>query len=80
MQQLQLYGPKNSKFKSLKVHVSSDEDKLVTLGRVQRTLVRYVNKSNPDFFAIAPRAKMDYSSVTEYVIGHVTSSVIICRN
>lgn len=79
-EQLRIYGPKKSKFKSIKIHAPEGEEPVESINRVQRTLVSYINRAKPDFFAIAPRAKIDYSSITEYVISNVNSSIIICRN
>lgn len=43
-------------------------------------IVDYVNDESPDFFVIAPRAKKALSSITEYIVNHVTCNVILCKN
>lgn len=43
-------------------------------------VVEYVNNSEADLFAIAPRASKDRSSITEMVVNHVLVSVMLCKN
>lgn len=43
-------------------------------------IVDYVNNELPDFFVIAPRAKKELSSITEYIMNHVMCNVILCKN
>lgn len=50
-----------------------------TGGTVKDVLVEYINEENPDFFAISPHAKASLSSMTEFLIRHVKTSVILCK-
>lgn len=43
-------------------------------------VVEYVNNSEADLFAIAPRASKDRSSITESVVNQVLVSVLLCKN
>lgn len=43
-------------------------------------IVEYVNNSEADIFAIAPRASKDRSSITEAVVNNVLVSVLLCKN
>jgi hypothetical protein len=47
---------------------------------VAEHIAEYVNEKNPDFLALAPRAKDDLSPTTDYLIGHVRASIILCKN
>lgn len=47
---------------------------------VAQHITEYVNDKNPDFLALAPRAKDDLSPTTDYLIGHVRASIILCKN
>jgi hypothetical protein len=50
-------------------------------GEVQVThaISDYVNDANPNVFAIAPRATRDRSSITDYIVNHVFTSVLLCK-
>lgn len=47
---------------------------------VARHIADYVNEKDPDFLALAPRAKDDLSPTTDYLISHVRASIILCKN
>jgi len=49
---------------------------------VAEALVRFVNQSGPDFFAIAPRTRtsVQLSALSEFVLEHVDASIILCKN
>jgi hypothetical protein len=47
---------------------------------VKEAITNFVNESDCDFFAIAPRAKNAMSSVSDYVINHVACNIILCKN
>jgi nucleotide-binding universal stress UspA family protein len=69
--ELQEVGPVNSSFT-----FSEYEHGVVPAAAV----VDYVNNSDADLFAIAPRAGKDRSSITESVVNHVNVSVLLCKN
>ncbi len=46
---------------------------------ITHAIADYVNQRNPDFFAIAPRAKVGISSISSTIVNHVTSSIILCK-
>jgi hypothetical protein len=66
-------GPQHAKLDEIEVSVDSSQS-------IKESMVAYVNARNPDFFALAPRAQVQLTSVTEYVIANVNSSVILCKN
>lgn len=70
-QLLYMSGPDNSEFVSLETdtHVLSVADKIID----------FVNSSNADFFAIAPRSSQELGSITERAIRRVQSSIILCK-
>jgi nucleotide-binding universal stress UspA family protein len=70
-EELRKVGPVDSMFVPLTVPVSG--------GHVKDVLVEYVNEEAPDFFAISPHAKPSLSSMTEYLIQNVKSSIILCK-
>jgi len=39
----------------------------------------YVNEANPHVFAIAPRAVREWGSITDYIVNHVSPSVLLCK-
>mmetsp|Transcript_12304 Transcript_12304/g.20580 ORF Transcript_12304/g.20580 Transcript_12304/m.20580 type:complete len:314 (+) Transcript_12304:54-995(+) len=43
-------------------------------------VTNYLMDSTADLFAIAPRARRDRSSITDYIINHVHLSVLLCKN
>jgi hypothetical protein len=43
-------------------------------------ICEYVNSENPDFFAIAPRSQQTMTSLTEYLIAHIQTSIVLCKN
>jgi hypothetical protein len=64
-------------------HLALFEVNEVFLGEgdsIAGALVDYVNAENPDFFALAPRAQANMTSITEYVIANVQTSIVLCRN
>lgn len=66
-------GPRHSLFEVNEVFLNEGES-------VAEALVEYVNGENPDFFALAPRAQCSMTSITEYLIANVKSSIVLCRN
>ena len=70
---LSVNGPQQSSFKFVDIIMMNGES-------ICDRIVNYVNDANPDFFAIAPRATLDLSSLTEHIIENISTSVIICRN
>lgn len=69
--ELQEFGPVDSAFMT----VEKPQGQALT-----KALADYVNNSDCDFFAIAPRAKHRLSSVSEYVINHIKCNVMLCKN
>jgi nucleotide-binding universal stress UspA family protein len=64
------YGPPNS---SLRIFMKERGMAITS------ALVNYAEEDNPDFFVIAPRSKISVSSITEYIINHVSMSVVLCK-
>ena len=46
---------------------------------ITSTIANYSNQYNPDFFVIAPRATITISTVSVYVVNHVSASVIFVK-
>lgn len=46
---------------------------------VTQAIANYVNEIDPDFFAIAPRAKVTISSISTYIVNHVDCNVILAK-
>lgn len=65
------YGPANSEFISLTC--ASNET-------IAECLVKYSDTMQADFFAISPRARPIFTSVTEYIITTVDANIILCKN
>lgn len=72
-EELEKHGPNRAHFVVNEVFLGDGED-------IAESLVAYVNAESPDFFAIAPRAQTNMSSITEYALTNVHSSIILCRN
>ena len=72
-------GPKHTEVLLLPIssltHLSNGDENL----KLTELMTRYVNHENPDFFAIAPRTQHSLTSLTEYLINHVQSSIVLCK-
>lgn len=68
---LEEYGPVKSSFEL----IEKDRGKALT-----HSLVDYVEESECDVFAIAPRATQSLSSLSEYVVNHVSCNIFLCKN
>lgn len=68
---LEEFGPVNSSFQL----IEKDRGKALT-----HCLVDYVEESECDVFAIAPRATQALSSLSEYVVNHVSCNIFLCKN
>lgn len=68
---LEEFGPINSRF----LLIEKERGKALT-----RSIVEYVEESECDIFAIAPRAKQTLSSLSDYVVNHVSCNVLLCKN
>lgn len=69
--ELEEYGPINSKFQV----VTKERGEAIT-----HTISNYVNNSDCDFFAIAPRAKHRLSNISGHVVNHVKCNIILVKN
>lgn len=68
--ELSEYGPPDSHFR------------IYEKGRgtaITSAIVNYAEDEDPDFFVTAPRSKISVSSITEYIINHVSMSVVLCK-
>jgi nucleotide-binding universal stress UspA family protein len=70
-EELEIYGPIGSSFRL----VEKPMGKAIT-----HAMVDFVNDSECDLFAIAPRARHRLSSISDYVVNHVQCSVMLCKN
>ena len=68
---LEMYGPLQSSFQLVEKPMGKP---------LTHAIADFVNDSDCDFFAIAPRARHRLSSISEYVVNHVACSVILCKN
>lgn len=68
---LEEFGPINSQF----LLIEKERGKSLT-----RAIVDYVEESECDIFAIAPRARQTLSSLSDYVVNHVSCNVLLCKN
>jgi nucleotide-binding universal stress UspA family protein len=68
---MEKYGPRTCRFVSLP---PPEEE------TVKEAIVNYINNSKADFVGIAPRAKLFLSEVSEYVVSHVRTSIVLCKN
>mmetsp|Transcript_4051 Transcript_4051/g.6279 ORF Transcript_4051/g.6279 Transcript_4051/m.6279 type:complete len:393 (+) Transcript_4051:121-1299(+) len=68
--QLTRFAPLDSQFITLDVPLGENS---------KDVLVEYVNNLDPDYFAIAPRAKPSLSSMTEFLIKNIRTSLILCK-
>lgn len=68
--ELEEFGPPDSKFQFI------DRDRAIP---VTHAVVEFVNDSDCDLFAIAPRAKQDRSAVSDYILTNVLCSVLLCK-
>jgi nucleotide-binding universal stress UspA family protein len=68
---LEEFGPVNSSFELIEKERGT---------ALTHCLVEYVERSECDIFAIAPRAAQSLSSLSEYVVNHVTCNVFLCKN
>jgi nucleotide-binding universal stress UspA family protein len=68
---LEEFGPVKSSF----VLLEKERGKALT-----HCLVEYVEESECDIFAIAPRASQSLSSLSEYVVNHISCNVFLCKN
>lgn len=66
-------GPVSSQF------ILVEQERGIDLGT---SIVNYVNDTNPDLFALGPRARatLTLSPITEHVINNVNCSIIVCKN
>jgi hypothetical protein len=64
------FGPADSQFVVL--HASLERE-------VGETMINYVNESDADFFAVAPRSKQTLSSVSDYLVSHSHKSIVLCK-
>lgn len=70
-EELENYGPADSKFMFL------ERDRSIP---VTHAITEFCNDmADLDLFAIAPRAKQDRSSVTDYIVNYVQCSVLLCK-
>jgi hypothetical protein len=69
--ELNSYGPANSEFISLTCAHNET---------IAECLVGYSDSVQADFFAISPRARPIFTSVTEYIITTVKANIILCKN
>ncbi len=67
---LEEYGPLNSSL----VMIEKERGKSLT-----HSIVEYVEDSECDIFAIAPRARQSLSSLSDYVVNHVSCNVLLCK-
>jgi nucleotide-binding universal stress UspA family protein len=68
--ELEEYGPPDS---TLRVFMKERGTAITS------AIVNYAEEENPDFFVIAPRSKINVSSITEYIINHLSMSVVLCK-
>lgn len=47
---------------------------------LKEAITNFVNESECDFFAIAPRAKNAMSNMSDFIINHVSCNIILCKN
>lgn len=64
-------APVDSRFEFVEIEHGAD---------LAEAVVQYVNDSNADVFAIAPRANRDRTSITETIMKGVLTSVLLCKN
>lgn len=69
--ELQSYGPADCEFVSLSCPTNQT---------VAECLVQYSDGVHADFFAISPRARPIFTSVTEHIITAVKANVILCKH
>jgi hypothetical protein len=68
---LEEFGPVQSSFEL----IEKDRGKALT-----HCLVEFIEESECDIFAIAPRASQTLSSLSDYVVNHITCNVFLCKN
>ncbi len=87
------YDRDNSDLEYLKELQSYFESELNTNGPVESSfriiekigvmtkvaIADYANEYDPDFFVIAPRATISISTVSTYVVNHVSASVVFVK-
>jgi hypothetical protein len=74
-------GPKQTEVQILSVQLNlSTQMNGSGSQSLKEYICHYVNEENPDFFAIAPRKQQNMTSLTEYLIANITTSIILCKN
>lgn len=69
-------GPKQTEVVLLPITAQDDGPQ----ASLKEFICDFVNSENPDFFAIAPRSQQTMTSLTEYLIGHIQTSIVLCKN
>jgi hypothetical protein len=69
--ELHSYGPADCEFVTLQCPEQQT---------VAECLVQFSDSEGADFFAISPRARPIFTSVTEYIITAVKANIILCKN
>jgi hypothetical protein len=72
-------GPKQTEVVLLPVPMASTQEDRPQ-GSLKEFICQVVNSENPDFFAIAPRSQQTMTSLTEYLIANIQTSIVLCKN